>query len=65
MHPKFKPLVSALLAATAFKGLWLDGVLRLCAAGPWAALALRALATSCMGVAALHVYTGLAQSIGL
>lgn len=65
MHKSFKPVVSVLLVATAYKGLWLDGVLRLLATGPWTALAIKALATTSMGVAALHIYSGLAQSIGI
>lgn len=65
VHKSFKPVVSALLVATAYKGLWLDGVLRVLATGPWLSLALKALATSTMGVVSLHIYSGLAQSIGI
>lgn len=65
VHKTFKPIVSVLLVATAYKGLWLDGVMRVLATGPWLALALKALATTSMGVAALHIYSGLAQSIGI
>lgn len=65
VHRSFKPVVSALLVATAYKGLWLDGTLRLLATGPWLALAFKALATASMGVASLHIYSGLAQSIGI
>lgn len=54
-----------LLIATAYKGLWLDGVLRILSTGPWLSLAIKALATSCMGVLSLHIYGGLAQTIGI
>lgn len=65
VHKSFKPIVSLLLVATAYKGLWLDGILRVLATGPWLSLALKAITTSGMGVATLHIYSGLAQSIGI
>ncbi|XP_037042835.1 transmembrane protein 147 [Bradysia coprophila] len=61
----FKPVVTMLLIATAYKALWLDGVLRILSTGPWLSLAIKALATSCMGVLSLHIYGGLAQTIGI
>lgn len=61
----FKPVVTMLLIATAYKGLWLDGVLRILSTGPWLSLALKALATTSMGVLSLHIYAGLAQTIGI
>lgn len=65
VNKSFKPIVSILLVATAYKALWLDGILRVLATGPWLSLALKALATTSMGVMTLHIYSGLAQSIGL
>lgn len=65
LNKKFKPVVSVLLVATAYKTLWLDGILRILATGPWLSLALKAFATINMGVLTLHIYSGLAQSIGI
>lgn len=54
-----------LLVATAYKTLWLDGILRILATGPWLSLALKAFTTINMGFFTLHIYSGLAQSIGI
>lgn len=62
---KYKPIVTLLLIATPYKALWLDGVLRLVISGIWSTLAFKALATSSVGVATLHIYASLAQSIGI
>lgn len=65
LNKTFKPVVTMLLVATAYKTLWLDGLLRVITSGPWITLALKALATSSMGILTLHIYAGLAQSIGI
>lgn len=65
LNSKFKPIVSLLLIATPYKSLWLDAVLRLVVTGIWTTLAFKALATSSIGVVTLHLYAGLAQSIGI
>lgn len=62
---KYKPIVSLLLIATPYKTLWLDAVLRLVISGIWTTLAFKALATSSIGIATLHMYASLAQSIGI
>uniref|UniRef100_A0A182SNN4 BOS complex subunit TMEM147 n=1 Tax=Anopheles maculatus TaxID=74869 RepID=A0A182SNN4_9DIPT len=65
LDKKFVPLVVLLLVATSYRGVWLEGTLHAISAGPWLSLALKALITSCMGVGTLHIYSGLAQQIGL
>uniref|UniRef100_A0A0K8TQ29 BOS complex subunit TMEM147 n=1 Tax=Tabanus bromius TaxID=304241 RepID=A0A0K8TQ29_TABBR len=65
LHKKFTPFVTLLLAATIYKGVWLDGVLTIASVGPWATLAIKALVTCAMGFVSLHIYTGLAQLIGI
>lgn len=65
LNSKYKPVVTLLLAATPFKTLWLDAVLRLVISGIWTTLAFKALATGSIGVLTLHIYAGLAQSIGI
>lgn len=65
LNKSFVPVVTVLLVATAYKTLWLDGILRILATGPWLSLALKALTTTSMGVITLHIYSGLAQSIGI
>lgn len=65
LDKKFVPLVIVLLVATSFRGVWLEGTLQALSTGPWFGLALKALVTACIGVVTLHVYSGLAQSIGL
>lgn len=66
LHKTYVPVVTFLLAAINYKGLWLDGILlRLINSGPWLALALKAFIATFMGAFSLHIYSGLAQSIGI
>lgn len=65
LNKKCVPIVTLILAATCFRGLWLEGILRVLATGPWLTLALKALITSSIGCVTLHMYTGLAQTIGI
>lgn len=65
LNKKFSPVVMALLIAIIYKPLWLDAILRIIAVGPWVALSLKALIISCMGFVVLHIYSGLAQLIGI
>uniref|UniRef100_A0A1Q3FXK7 BOS complex subunit TMEM147 n=1 Tax=Culex tarsalis TaxID=7177 RepID=A0A1Q3FXK7_CULTA len=65
LEKKFVPLVIALLIAISFRGVWLEGTLQALSAGPWFGLSLKALITAAIGFVTLHVYSGLAQSIGL
>lgn len=65
LDKKFVPLVIVLLITISFRGVWLEGTLQALSTGPWFGLALKALVTACIGFLTLHVYSGLAQSIGL
>lgn len=65
LNKKFKPIVTFLLLATTYRGVWLDGILKVLATGPWVGLALKGLMTFVIGMFSLHMYTGLAQTIGL
>lgn len=65
LNNKFKPIVTLLLIATPFKLLWTDILLKTVISGLWTLLAFKALITCCIGVATLHIYTDLAQSIGI
>lgn len=65
LNKTVRPIVIILLIATAYKALWLEGILRILATGPWLALALKALVTCSMGILTLHIYAELAQSIGI
>lgn len=65
LDKKFKPIVTLLLIATPYKSLWLDAVIRFFISGLWTTLAFKALATCSIGVVTLHIYAGLAQSIGI
>ncbi|XP_065093299.1 BOS complex subunit TMEM147 [Ochlerotatus camptorhynchus] len=65
LDKKFVPLVIVLLVTISFRGVWLEGTLQALSTGPWFGLALKALVTACIGFVTLHVYSGLAQSIGL
>ncbi|XP_055376013.1 BOS complex subunit TMEM147 [Condylostylus longicornis] len=65
LHKKYVPVVSLLLIATVYKSLWLDGVLTVLSLPIWSTLAFKALVTIFMGFVTLHIYTGLAQLIGI
>jgi len=65
LNAKFRPIVTLLLAATPYKTLWLDAVLKATITGIWTTLAFKALTTCSIGVVTLHIYSGLAQSIGI
>jgi Predicted membrane protein (DUF2053) len=62
---KFVPVVYFLLIATVYKGVWLEGILQMLTSGLWLALALKAMVTCIFGTLTLHIYSGLAQSIGI
>ncbi|XP_037957980.1 transmembrane protein 147 [Teleopsis dalmanni] len=65
LNKSLKPLVTVLLAITIFKGVWLEGILAVLAFGPWASIAMKLLVAALMGFVSLHIYTNLAQKIGL
>lgn len=65
LDKKFTPVVPVLLGAITYRGLWLDGVLKILSTGPWFNLSIKAISTCSIGVVTLHMYTGLAQLIGI
>ncbi|XP_055847643.1 BOS complex subunit TMEM147 [Episyrphus balteatus] len=65
LNKKLKPLVTFLLVATVFKGVWLEGLLSVLALGIWTTIAFKALTAAGIGFITLHIYTGLAQQIGI
>lgn len=65
LNKALKPLVSLLLAVTVFKGVWLEGMLHILAIGPWLTVAVKALVAAVIGFCTLHIYSGLAQQIGI
>ncbi|KAH8376181.1 transmembrane protein 147 [Drosophila serrata] len=65
LNKALKPLVSLLLAVTVFKGVWLEGMIHILAIGPWLTVAVKALVAAVIGFCTLHIYSGLAQQIGI
>lgn len=65
LNKKFIPVVTILLVAITYKGLWLDGALQMLHSGPWLSLGLKTLVTMGMGAVGVQIYAGLAQTIGL
>ncbi|XP_030384261.1 transmembrane protein 147 [Scaptodrosophila lebanonensis] len=65
LNKAYKPIVTLLLVVTIFKGVWLDGLLHVLAIGPWSTIAIKALVAAIIGFCSLHIYTGLAQQIGI
>ncbi|XP_016964521.1 transmembrane protein 147 [Drosophila subpulchrella] len=65
LNKALKPLVSLLLAVTVFKGVWLEGMLHILTLGPWLTVAVKALVAAVIGFCTLHIYSGLAQQIGI
>jgi len=65
LNKALKPLVSLLLAVTVFKGVWLEGMLHILTLGPWLTVAVKALVAAIIGFCTLHIYSGLAQQIGI
>ncbi|KAI8041901.1 transmembrane protein 147 [Drosophila gunungcola] len=65
LNKALKPLVSLLLAVTVFKGVWLEGMLHILTIGPWLTVAVKALVAAVIGFCTLHIYSGLAQQIGI
>ncbi|XP_066594482.1 BOS complex subunit TMEM147 [Prorops nasuta] len=59
------PIVVCLLLLTVYRPLVFDFVSSILIAGPWSMLLIKALSTFFIGVTALHIYAGLAQSIGI
>jgi len=65
LNKALKPLVTILLILTIFKGVWLEGLLSVLTFGPWSTIALKAFIAALIGFMSLHIYTGLAQKIGI
>ncbi|KAF4521564.1 hypothetical protein B566_EDAN001284 [Ephemera danica] len=65
LHRSLVPVVTALLLLGTYKPLLLDAMLLSLGYGPWASLAVRAVATLCLGLTTLHIYAGLAKAIGI
>ncbi|XP_063975041.1 BOS complex subunit TMEM147 [Diachasmimorpha longicaudata] len=59
------PLVVAMLLLTVYRPLILDLLVSLLLAGPWSSLLIKATTTLFMGAITLHMYAGLAHSIGI
>ncbi|KAL2711692.1 transmembrane protein 147 [Vespula squamosa] len=59
------PIVICMLLLTVYRPLVLDCLTSLLLAGAWSTLVLKALTTLIMGVITLHIYAGLAYSIGI
>lgn len=60
-----KPIVTLLLLLTAYKGVWLEGLLELLALNAWVGLLVKTLVSMIIGVVSLFYYITLAQQIGL
>ncbi|XP_068143612.1 BOS complex subunit TMEM147 [Drosophila tropicalis] len=65
LNKSHKPVVNLLLAITVFKGVWLEGLLHILTIGPWLTIAVKALVAAVIGNITLHIYSGLAQQIGI
>ncbi|XP_017768728.1 PREDICTED: transmembrane protein 147 [Nicrophorus vespilloides] len=65
LKTNLKPIVTALLIFTAYKGLMLDILLKVLMTGPWMMLVIKALVTLATGGFTLTIYAGLAQAIGI
>ncbi|KAF7386284.1 hypothetical protein HZH68_013416 [Vespula germanica] len=59
------PIVICMLLLTVYRPLVLDCLTSLLLAGAWSTLVIKALTTLIMGVITLHIYAGLAYSIGI
>lgn len=59
------PVVASMLLLTVYRSLILDFLVALFLAGPWFALVIKAAITLLMGATTLHIYAGLAHSIGI
>lgn len=59
------PVVVGMLIVTVYRPLMLDFLTSLLLAGPWSALIIKAITTLIMGATTLHIYAGLAHSIGI
>uniref|UniRef100_A0A1L8D9B4 BOS complex subunit TMEM147 n=1 Tax=Nyssomyia neivai TaxID=330878 RepID=A0A1L8D9B4_9DIPT len=55
LDKKFTPIVTFLIVATTYKGLWLDGILHILSLGAWTCLAFKALITCSMGITAASI----------
>ncbi|XP_055684899.1 BOS complex subunit TMEM147 [Lutzomyia longipalpis] len=55
LDKKFAPIVTFLIVATTYKGLWLDGILHILHLGAWNCLAFKALITCSMGITAASI----------
>ncbi|XP_059614603.1 BOS complex subunit TMEM147 [Phlebotomus argentipes] len=61
LDKKFAPVVTFLIVATTYKGLWLDGILHVLSLGPWTCLALKAIVTGHMGVISASIIPAVAS----
>ncbi|KAK0080041.1 hypothetical protein PV326_008407 [Microctonus aethiopoides] len=59
------PVVIAMLLLTIYRPLLLDLLMSLLLAGPWSSLMIKAVTTLFMSGITLHIYAGLAQTIGI
>jgi len=59
------PVVTSLLILTIYKPLILEAAVLTLMCGSWCALLVRALVTFATAATTLHIYAGLAQSIGI
>ena len=59
------PTVTILLVATTYKPLVMESVWEIMVVNAWSALAFKAAATLAVSVITLHMYAGLAESIGM
>lgn len=65
LNKAMKPIVTLLLLLTAYKGVWLEGLLELLALNAWVGLLVKTLVSMIIGVVSLFYYITLAQQIGL
>lgn len=59
------PVVVGMLVLTVYRPLILDSLSLILLAGPWSTLIIKAITTFFIGVTTLHIYAGLAHSIGI
>lgn len=60
-----KPIVTALILVSSYKGFLLDFLFKVLSIGPWFALLVKAVVTIAIGGFTLTIYAGLAQLIGI
>lgn len=65
LYKKLLPGVLFMLVLTPYKGLLLEIVISLIGVGPWTAIFVKALVTLFFATFTLHIYSGLAQKLGI